>query len=170
MFKSSNVKALLAIVLLAIAFSFASFAQVTAEMTASKIVLQGNKERRDAADKTHPGEIVEYCIVYKNTGRAPVKNVLATLPIPLGMELLPKSPVPAEFSVSVEGATYAKFPLKRMIVGPDGRTKIAEVPAADIRGIRWNIGELKAGESRAITARMRSQSAGAYQPTKSARK
>lgn len=170
MYSKSSLKTLLVLTVLAMVFSLTAHAQVTAEMTASKIVAQGDKETRDAADKAKPGDVIEYRVVYKNAGKSPVKNVQGSLPVPIGMELLPQSPQPADVTATVEGTTYAKLPLKRIIVAADGKQKEVEIPIAEVRGIRWNLGQLQAGESREVVARMRLQSVVVAEPAKSASK
>lgn len=133
----------------------AASAQVKAEMTANKIVLRDGKEVRESAEKAKPGETIEYVVTYTNKGSGAARNVLATLPIPVGTELLPATPAPADFTATVDSTTFGKLPLKKTVKGADGLPREVEVPMSEIRGIRWNLGELKPGEKRTVSARVR---------------
>jgi uncharacterized repeat protein (TIGR01451 family) len=129
-------------------------AEVTVQLTAYKVVKNAGKETLAPADAMKPGETVEYKAVYKNTDKSAVKNVKATLPIPVGMQFVPDSAVPAAPMASTDGVNYAKLPLMRKVKGADGQMHDQAVPYSEYRSLRWEIGEIPAGGSKTVSARM----------------
>ena len=115
------------------------------------------KEVLLAADTARPGEVIQYDAVYSNTSRKEIRNLAPTLPIPAGMEYVAESAKPAATQASLDGRTFAAFPLVRKIQRPDGRLEEVPVPFSEYRALRWNAGELKAGATTRIIARARLQ-------------
>jgi uncharacterized repeat protein (TIGR01451 family) len=130
-------------------------AEVTAKLTASKVVKSDDKETLAAAEQVKPGDVVEYTATYQNTGKSAVNNVKASLPIPQGMEFMPDSTRPGDAMASVDGTNFAKVPLKRTVKGPDGKMVEQLVPYSQYRALRWNLGEIAGGASKAVSARMK---------------
>ncbi len=133
----------------------ASRGPVEVKLTAYKVVAQGEKEALQSAEKMKPGEIIEYQARYANTSAQMVRNLMATLPIPASLELLNGTSAPTGALVSTDGKNFAAPPLKRFTKTPDGGTNVAFVPAAEYRFVRWNVGDLGAGKSVAVSARAR---------------
>jgi len=149
-----------------LAFAFvtvASFAPVLAyadgdvkvTLHSARVTTTNSREVLAPADKAKPGEILEYRAVYQNDGKRDVRQLMATLPIPSGVEYLPRTAAPAVVLASLDGKTYAAVPLTRKERTADGREVIREIPAAEYRFLRWAVGTLPAKQSRTVTARVR---------------
>jgi uncharacterized repeat protein (TIGR01451 family) len=131
-------------------------AEVQVNLTAHRVSndAQG-KEVLAAGDQAKPGELLEYLAVYRNAGDASVQKLMATLPIPQGMEYVPQTAVPAPVMASVDGKTYSPVPLKRKVRLTDGREVVRDVPASEYRFLRWAIGTLPGRQEQAVRARVR---------------
>jgi uncharacterized repeat protein (TIGR01451 family) len=130
------------------------FAEVTVQLTASKVVKTTGKETLEPADKMKPGETVEYKAVYKNSDSKTVRDLKADLPVPAGMQFVPNTATPAAPMASTDGVTYSKLPLIRKVKGSDGQMHDEPVPVSEYRSLRWELGELPAGASKTVSARM----------------
>jgi uncharacterized repeat protein (TIGR01451 family) len=113
------------------------------------------KESFEAADKARPGDTLEYAAVCKNVSPDSIHNLKPNLPIPAGTELLPNSIKPAATEASLDGKKFEAYPIKRPVKTADGKEELREVPAAQIRALRWNVGDLKGGASTTLVARVR---------------
>lgn len=129
-------------------------AEVTVQLTAYKVVKNAGKETLTAADKMMPGETVEYKAVYKNTNKSAVHDVKASLPIPQGMQFVPKTAVPAAPMASTDGVNFSQLPLMKQVKGADGKMHEEPVPYSEYRSLRWDLGEIPAGGSKTVSARM----------------
>lgn len=134
-------------------------AEVKVMLTASKIVVVNGKEQMQPSDKAKPGEVIEYVAEYRNTGNASVTNVVATLPVPAGMEFLPDTAQPQQIMASTDEHNFAPVPLKRKVTGPDGSTVEQLVPYSEYRSLRWTLGMIPGGDSKSVKARMKVKSA-----------
>ena len=134
-------------------------AEVKVNLVASKIVSVDGAEHKQSADKAKPGEVIEYAAEYKNLDKASVKNVMATLPVPAGLEYLPQTSSPQSMLASTDGNTYAPAPLKRSVRGADGKMVEELVPYSEYRSLRWSLGEISAGASKTVVARMKVKTA-----------
>lgn len=146
--------ATLAVALFAPAIALAAD-EVAVALTARRVVNVQGRETLVDATQAKPGETIEYRAIYTNTSKTPVKQLQATLPIPGGLELLPTSPAPAVFTGSIDGRTFAALPLKRSERTPDGRVVVREVPASEIRYLRWSLGTLAPRGAKTVVARAR---------------
>ncbi len=144
--------------LLVIALSVSLLAEVKVDLKASKIVVVNGVEQKQPADKAKPGEIIEYVAEYKNTAKTSVSNVVATLPVPPGMEYLPDTAGPAQVMASTDEHNYAPVPLKRSVRGADGKMVEQLVPFSEYRSLRWNLGDIQGGSSKSVKARMKVKS------------
>jgi uncharacterized repeat protein (TIGR01451 family) len=124
-------------------------------LTAQRVTLANGKEVLVSAEQARPGDVIEYRAIYKNDGRTAVRELDATLPVPNGLEYLPKTAAPAMVLASTDGRTFAPVPLVRKTRTADGREEVREVPLSEYRALRWSIGALAAKESRTVRARMR---------------
>ena len=108
------------------------------------------KEVLGDATFVKPGDVIEYRATYTNRSAKAVKNVVASLPIPEGLQYQPMSAKPAApiAQASVKGGAYGAEPLTRKVAG-----KVEPVPYADYRSLRWNLGELPAGGVSVVSAR-----------------
>src|SRR5215467_8864810 len=143
------------IALTAISLCLPSLAEVKVVLTANKIVLVNGKEQKESGDKAKPGEVIEYVAEYRNSGKAPVTNVVATLPVPSGMEFVPETAQPFLVMASTDEHNYAPVPLKRMVRGVDGKLVEQMVPYSEYRSLRWTLGEIQGGSSKSVKARMK---------------
>ena len=112
------------------------------------------REARESADRARPGDTLEYAVTYRNAGREPVRDLLATLPIPSATEFVAGSARPANARASLDARDFAAMPLKRK-VKRDGRDIDEAVPLREYRYLRWTVGELRAGEALTFVARVR---------------
>jgi uncharacterized repeat protein (TIGR01451 family) len=130
---------------------------LTATLEAHKVVLADNgKERLLAASEAKPGDVLEYRATYRNNSDKPLRAVMATLPVPSsGVEYLPNSALPAGVEASINGAQFAPAPLKRLVTTADGKPQQQLVPTAEYRFLRWPLGDLPAGASKTVSARVR---------------
>ena len=128
--------------------------QVEAKLSASIVRMVGNKEVLALADKAKPGDVIEYSVVYRNPSK-PVKGVLATLPVPQGMEYIAGSAAPKTATASLDGNTFAAIPLKRQVKLADGKTVDQLVPYSDYRFLQWKLGDMANKASFKVSARMR---------------
>ena len=125
-------------------------------LTAQKVVKQSDGvEKFLAADRVLPGEVIQYDALYQNQGQRPLNNVAPTIPIPAGMIFLPDSATPAPLEASLDGKTFERIPLKRKVAMPSGETQEQEVPAAEYRALRWQLGEMAPGARVTLVARTR---------------
>jgi uncharacterized repeat protein (TIGR01451 family) len=111
-------------------------------------------ESRAAASSVRPGDVIEYVATYRNTGRAPITDVAATMPIPPNTEFVAGSARPASGKASVDGTTYAPIPLVRKVMR-DGKAIEEPVPTREYRYLRWSAPSLGANETARFTARVR---------------
>ena len=125
-----------------------------------RVVAQADgSETLAQARQVKPGDRVEYAATYRNPGKLIIRNVQATLPIPAdAMQYIPYSASPTQAYASVNGKDFAPTPLMRVVTQPDGTQRKQPVPLAEYRYLRWNIGDLEAGKSRTVKARMRVES------------
>lgn len=129
---------------------------LTATLEARKVLVADGKEQFAAASEAKPGDVLEYRATYKNVSKKPLGAVMATLPVPAtGVEYLFSSAMPAGAEASIDGTQFAAAPLKRLVQLPDGRHEQQLVPAAEYRFLRWPLGDLPAGASKTVSARMR---------------
>jgi len=130
---------------------------LSATLEASKVV-RGNdgKEQLLSADKARPGDVVEYRAQYKNVSAKSLRGVMAVLPVPaVGMEYLTNTALPGGAEASIDGVNFAPPPLRRLVRLPDGTQRQQLVPTSEYRFLRWSLGDLPAGASKSVAARMR---------------
>jgi uncharacterized repeat protein (TIGR01451 family) len=99
--------------------------------------------------------VIEYVATYKNTDNKPVTNVMATLPIPQGMEYIPNTASPEQAMASTDDQHFAPIPLKRKATDKNGQTVDELVPYSEYRSLRWQLGAMAGGATRDVKARMK---------------
>ncbi|RQO59203.1 hypothetical protein DBV14_07745 [Variovorax sp. KBW07] len=128
---------------------------VAVVLTQHKVVkdAQGKEQLLDAGS-VKPGDVVEYRATYTNNTGKPVSGLVADLPIPEGLEYLPRSAKPGATLVqaATKDAVFAPEPLMRKAAAGQ---KPEPVPYADYRALRWTLGQLPASGSTAVSARAR---------------
>ena len=125
---------------------------VAVALTQYKVVKAADgKEQLLDASSVKPGDILEYRATYtNNTGKA-VSGLVADLPIPEGLEYLPRSAKPgaALVKAATKDGIYGAEPLLRKAEG----NKTESVPYGDYRALRWTLGQLPASGVAAVSAR-----------------
>ena len=85
-----------------------------------------------------------------------VTNLVANLPIPAGTEFQRASAKPVVgVKATLGDGKFNAIPLKRKVKLPDGKEVEREVPLAEYRSLQWSLGELAAGKSVVVSARVR---------------
>lgn len=145
-----------AFAMLLVQYAFAA-EPLSATLEAHKVVRTvDGKEQFVAAAQAKPGDVLVYLATYKNVSDKPLRNVMATLPVPAtGVEYLVDSAAPAAVEASIDGVQFALAPLKRLVKLPDGKQQQQLVATSEYRFLRWPLGDLPAGTSRTVSARMR---------------
>jgi len=128
---------------------------VSVALSAYRVTMSQGKEAYVPAEQARPGEVIEYRATYKNTGKQAVKDLMATLPVPQGLEYLPKTAQPARLLASVDGKDFEAVPLVRRVRDEAGRLVVREVPLSEYRYLRWPMGSLGASAESQVRARMR---------------
>jgi uncharacterized repeat protein (TIGR01451 family) len=124
-------------------------------LAASKIVKLEGSEQKQSGDKAKPGDVIEYVAEYKNTDKGLVRDVVATLPIPKGMEYMPQTAAPGDVMASTDGVSYASIPLKKTVRDASGRMIQELVPYSEYRSLRWTLGDIPGEKSKSVKARMK---------------
>jgi uncharacterized repeat protein (TIGR01451 family) len=151
--------AMLAALVLATGVSTVANAQrasgpLESRLDARKVVVEAGAERLVDAAAAKPGDVIEYAATYRNTGREPIRDLQATLPIPSETEWLAGSAKPAAALASLDGQSFAALPLKRKVT-KGGQAAEEDVPLREYRALRWRLAELAPGKSVTYTARVR---------------
>ncbi len=124
-------------------------------LAAQKIEVTNGKETFKDAGRVKPGDVIEYRSVYVNRGKESLKGVSGTLPIPTGTEYIIESANPSNVNANtVTNPAYAPAPLTRTI-SVNGAARTVRVPASEYKSLRWDLGEIRAGERRAVSLRVR---------------
>jgi uncharacterized repeat protein (TIGR01451 family) len=142
---------------MALVAPLAALADATVQVTLTARHVSGahGKEVFTAADQARPGDVLEYRTTCRNTTGTAVRQVMAVLPLPAGVEYVPGSATPAAVEASLDGRTFEPVPVMRRVRAADGRSVMREVPASEYRALRWSVGQLGGGAERTVTARAR---------------
>src|SRR5207248_9467345 len=114
---------------------------VAVKLSSTKIVIGEGKEKLVSADQAKPGDVLEYDALYTNQSTRSVTNLLATIPIPEGLEFA-DSIQPSHAQASLDGKTFDNLPLTRKVTSPDGKVTSEQVPFREYRAVRWSISTL----------------------------
>ncbi len=114
-----------------------------------KVVVENGKENLISAERVTPGEVVEYRATYKNVSSAPIRNLVAIVPVPQGLEYQNKTATPAATAeATIDNVTFGSLPLM------DAATK-RPIPTQQYKSLRWKLQELAADKSIVVSARMK---------------
>jgi uncharacterized repeat protein (TIGR01451 family) len=129
---------------------------VVSELTVRSVAQRdsGGEALLPVSGGVKPGELLQYTAVYTNQGKTPVTRVVATLPIPAGMELATAPTAPSAALASLDGKTYAPLPLMRKVRSADGKESEVVVPLSEVRSLRWPEQQIAAGAKVSVSARM----------------
>lgn len=129
---------------------------IEAVLTSKKVTIgTDKKEALIEAKNAKPGEIIEYQVTYTNKTKALLSNVTPNLPIPEGTEYQAGTAKPALVKATLGDGKFEPIPLKRKVKLPDGKMVEQEVPAARYKALQWSMGDLPAGKSVIVVARVR---------------
>lgn len=132
----------------------ASEGVVRVKLTQARVVVEAGKEKLVEAEVLKPGDVIEYRAVYTNTSKETVRDLMATLPVPEGLEYVAKSARASEGVPAVQAATRdGKYGAEPLMVTEGG--KKVPVPLALYRVLRWQVGAMAAGRSVTVSARAR---------------
>ena len=117
------------------------------------VTLENGKETLMDAPSIKPGDVIEYRATYTNQDAKPVSGLQAILPIPEGMEYLPKTarPGPGKALSATASGAYAAEPLTHQ-VRVNGRVQVEPVPYAQYRSLKWELGQLAPGATQTVSA------------------
>ncbi len=132
-----------------------SKSDLSVNLTAKKVLVSEGHESLAPAGKAKPGDLIQYEAVYQHSGKAAVKNLQATVPLPNGLAFAADSAKPAGAQASTDGKNFLPIPLTREVKKPDGTIEKQPVPLGDYRALRWNVAELPAGGSTTVSVRAR---------------
>ena len=132
-----------------------SKSDVSVNLTAKKVLVREGHESLAPAEKAKPGDLIQYEAVYQHSGKAAVKNLQATVPLPNGLAFAADSAKPAGAQASTDGKNFLPIPLTRAVKKPDGTIEKQPVPLNDYRALRWTVAELSAGASTTVSLRAR---------------
>lgn len=128
---------------------------LTITLTAQKVLKDARgKEVFSGAEKAKPGDVLEYRARYANASKTSLNSVMATLPVPKGMEYLDRSANPAVVTATVDGVKFEAVPLKRKIKDKTGKEVTQLVPVNEYKALRWALGDIQAGKERVVSARV----------------
>jgi uncharacterized repeat protein (TIGR01451 family) len=135
--------------------SIAQTSDLKVALLAKRVVVEQGKESLAPADKAKPGDVIQYEASYQNTGSAPVRNVSAIVPIPVGLTLVADSTKPVAREASLDGKAFSPTPLSRRVRNQAGVMEDQPVPLSQYRAVRWTIAEVPSGASTTVTLRAR---------------
>jgi uncharacterized repeat protein (TIGR01451 family) len=116
--------------------------------------MSDGRESVAPAESAKPGDILEYVVTYQNNSSEPVRDFVATLPIPPATEYIAGSAKPATAKASLDARAFDAMPLKRKVLR-DGRDVEEVVALHEYRYLRWSAPELGANKSLTFVARVR---------------
>ncbi len=128
--------------------------QLTSELQVQRVETVNGATLYKPAQVSKPGDILEYRVTYTNHSNAAINALVANLPIPSGTTLIERSTLPPDAQASTDGVRFAPLPLMRVVRLPDGSQHQEQVPLAEYRALRWNLGVLGAGKSAQAQARV----------------
>lgn len=138
----------------------AKAAPVKVRLEQYKVLTSENgKETLVDAQSIKPGDVIEYRASYTNQDGKPVMGLQAILPIPEGMEYLPKTarPGPGKALAATASGAYAPEPLTRQ-VRVNGNLQVEPVPYVQYRSLKWELGQLAPGATQIVSARAQLES------------
>lgn len=127
--------------------------QVQTELRADKLLKQDNGQwSTSPAKDAKPCDLVVYTATYRNPGKDTVRQLVATVPVPVGMDwqgLAVDAKDPPTLASS-DGVSFAPIPLTRKVRSADGKEQVQAVPLHEYRALRWTVPELAAGAATTV--------------------
>ena len=126
------------------------------ELTVSQVVVvEKGKEALRPAAEVKPGDLLQYTVSYVNGGTSPVKQLVASLPIPMGTQWVDTNALARPALASTDGKVFTAVPLMRRVKKADGRVVDEAVPLAEYRAMRWPEQMVAAGATYTVSTRVR---------------
>ncbi|MBF7684262.1 hypothetical protein I2F17_00230 [Acinetobacter sp. B10A] len=153
--KKDWVKGLIGVVSMVLVSHASAEAKLTKEPVSVELktylMSTGNDGKQTAKLVTNvkPNDVVEYRATYMNNTSGDIKNLVATLPLPVETHFLAKAQ-PENATASIDGINFSPMPLKRK----EGE-QVVNVSLKDYRALRWTIAVLPAGKSITVSAQTR---------------
>jgi uncharacterized repeat protein (TIGR01451 family) len=140
-----------------------TYEPLEAKLVVHKVVVDNRgRERLRSAAEAKPNDVLEYQVTYRNKSRSTVSNVIATLPIPVGMQYVDASAYPRQVEASIDGKEFLPVPLLRdkstgKLIAPDAPRSVKArgepVPLVEYRTLRWRLSSIRPRKSAVIRAR-----------------
>lgn len=132
--------------------------QVQSEIQLYKVLSSAEgKEQLVKADSVQRNDLLEYQLLYKNTGSSAVTDIKAVLPVPSGMKLvmLKNKEGVREPKVSLTGTSWHPYPIMEEVSGSDGK-EINKKPVNEelYRFLQWRVLKLDPGDQQILRVRM----------------
>ncbi len=143
------------VILAMLALGLSAKAEVKVTLVANRIMKSNGTEVQQSGQTAKPGDTIEYVAEYRNTDKTGVRNVVATLPVPAGMEYLSDTESPRPALASTDGTHFSAIPLKRKVHNAAGQPTEELVPYSEYRTLRWDLGEISGGGTKTVKARVR---------------
>jgi uncharacterized repeat protein (TIGR01451 family) len=118
----------------------------TTQLTVMRVLHLDGADTFAPAATVQPGDVLRYAMTFNNTSAGSLRDVVASLPVPAGTQLLATGLLPAGAWASVDGKTFSPMPVKRKVQLATGAWADQPVPLAELRFVRWPARSLAAGE------------------------
>ena len=100
-----------------------------------------SEEIISAASEAEPGDVIEYRLVFTNSGESDVFGLNVVNPIPENTSFVADSAstqIPSTFQVSIDGgSTFESTPVTRIETQADGTQKKVVIPPSQYTHVRW---------------------------------
>ena len=129
---------------------------ISVQLEQFKVIKQASgADTFSAVSSVKPGDLIEYRATYNNHDKYPVKGMIATIPVPVGMEFVPQSTRPEKMAVeaSTKNGIFSPIPLMHPVKQANGALKSEPIATADYRAIRWNLGQMPGGGTTTVIMR-----------------
>lgn len=124
-------------------FAAAAYAAspVSGDIQAYLISGDSDSETLQPASQAEPGDVIEYRLVFTNSGETDVFGLNVVNPIPENTTFVSQSAntrIPSIFKVSIDGgATFEDTPVKRVETQSDGTQKEVIIPPSMYTHVQW---------------------------------
>ena len=157
----SVLAAVTSILLLSVTVALAA-PKVEVKIKAAKekvVVSSGKKVKRlVAVEKTVPGDVIHYFILYRNVGNEAATNAILTDPIPKGTVYVSGSASNTEnVTFSIDGGKTFDRPtlLTYQVKGINGQVEMKNAAPDQYTNIRWTITKIPAGATGRVSFQVR---------------
>ncbi|MCH2449203.1 MAG: hypothetical protein MK198_03570 [Gracilimonas sp.] len=130
--------------------------QVNSEIVLYKVTTDAEgREQLVEADSVQQNDLLEYQLIYNNTGSTAITSLKAVLPVPKEMKLIMPENQAEAFTpkVSLNSTSWSAYPIMEEAPGSDPLKK--PVDERLYRFLQWNIATLEPGSQHILKARMR---------------